>query len=199
MVTGWAIDPVLSAPRANLWILDLAGIKFRSRLRSWANRSEEHWYEIDLDGTFEEGQCLWGKVDLVYVQDVIFQETAFLIREEGGVLIVGDLLAGGRADQGIQDEGFALGGPLYVSDLRKARESLRKLLLLDFKTLCFAHGTPVRERPAEKLRSFLDSDSVWKLLEQAKASRDLTDEEKAEIALLRELNGGMTFPRNASH
>ena len=118
---------------------------------------EQHWYEITLDGYFKDGQCLWNKVDLIYVPNVKFQETAFLVKENGGTLIVGDLLAGERQDQGIRDEELELCGAYNVADLDKARKSLWKLLDFDFKTLCFAHGTPVRKSPKEKLRSYLES------------------------------------------
>lgn len=166
---------------------DAETLRNRWGCRLLANTREQHWYDVDLDGTFEEGQRLWGKIDLMYVPDVIFQETAFLVEEEG-VLIVGDLIAGGRQDQGIEDEDLALGGPLYVSDLGKARQSVRKLLTWKFETLCFAHGTPVKHQPYRKLGDYLENDSVWDEMAQRKLAHPLTEEERSEIALLNRLN-----------
>ena len=50
-------------------------LAFRERwgCRILVNRLEEAWYEIDLDGYFEDGQRLWGKIDVLYVPDVKFQ------------------------------------------------------------------------------------------------------------------------------
>jgi len=152
--------------------------------RILANRLEAHWYEIDLDEYFEDSQLLWDRIEPVYVPGVTFQETAFLVRGDGGTLIVGDLVAGGRRDLGIQDEDLALIGPQFVGDLRRARAALRKLLDLDFQVLCFAHGTPVREDPKRKLEAYLSDDSVWEELQTRKDTAVLTDEDRAHIALI---------------
>lgn len=155
--------------------------------RLLANARERHWYDVELDDTFEEGQRLWDRIDLMYVPNVIFQETAFLVEEEK-VLIVGDLFAGGRQDAGIENEDLELGGPLYVSDLGKARQTLRKLLTWEFETLCFAHGTPVRQQPYRKLKAYLEDDQAWEQLARRKIEHPLTEEERAEIALLARMN-----------
>ena len=105
---------------------------------------------------------------------------------------MGDLLAGGRQDHGIQDEDLALDGPQFVSDLRRARGSLKMLLPLDYRVLCFAHGTPVRQDPVGKLRAYLSDDSVWERLRMKKDTAALTDEDKAHIALIRKLSGSAT-------
>lgn len=146
-----------------------------------ANRMELNWYDIALDGHFEDGERLWGKVDPIFVPDVKFQETAFLVPEESGVLIVGDLLAGGRQDVGIPDGELAVCGPQYVADLGKARQSLRKLLDLRFDTLCFAHGTPLRDEAKGKLQEYLETDAVWEVLESEKANVTLSPEDQAEM------------------
>ena len=94
-----------------------------------------------------------------------------MVRDDKDVLIVGDLLAGGRMDSGIPDGELALSGPRYVPDLIKARKSLYRLLDYDFEVMCFAHGTPVFENPKDKLKNYLDSDQVWEALEQFKQER----------------------------
>jgi hypothetical protein len=60
--------------------------------------------EVPIDETFQDGESLWDVIALIHLPDVWFpEETALLVREGKGVLIIGDALSGGRQDQGIPD------------------------------------------------------------------------------------------------
>lgn len=139
--------------------------------RIWGNEVERDKFEIKLDGFFQDRQRLWNQIELITIPDVKFFETAFLIKDGEDILILGDLLAGGRMDAGIPDGEFAVEAPEYVSNLAKARKSLYRLLDFQFGIMCFAHGTPVRDNPYEKLQAYLDTDQVWENLEESKRIR----------------------------
>ena len=60
---------------------------------------------------------------------------------------------------------IALVDPLPMSpDERAETEKLG----MPTHILCFAHGTPVRDAPRERLERYLASDSVWEALETEK-------------------------------
>ena len=46
--------------------------------------------------------------DPIYIPDAYYPETVLLVREAGGVLIVGDMLFEGRKDVGIVDEDLGI-------------------------------------------------------------------------------------------
>lgn len=143
-----------------------------------ADTTEVDRYEIPLDGSLHHGEQLWDLVEVTQVPgagrrrgDRSCPEVGLLVRDGEGVLILGDVLCGGRKDQGIPDGQIGLSGPEYVFDLNSARRGLRRLLDHSFEVLCFGHGTPVSEEPKARLRQFLDSDQSWELLEEMKRSR----------------------------
>ncbi len=93
------------------------------------------------------------------------------MREGGGVLIIGDLLSGGRKDCGIPDGELGLAFPDYAEDLAGSRRSMARLLEPDYEIACFGHGTPIRERPKEKLRAYVESDDDWAQLAAVRKER----------------------------
>jgi hypothetical protein len=95
----------------------------------WVNEVESAKYDTAVDGSFHDGQRLWDFIDLIHVPDVYFDETALLVREGERVLIIGEMLSGGRRDQGIPDGKLGIMGPEYVADLARARRSLHRLLV----------------------------------------------------------------------
>ena len=137
----------------------------------WVNEAEVDRYDVAIDGTFLDGQRLWNFIELIFVPGVKFLETAFRMGENRNVLIMGDLLAGERKDQGIPKDALAICGPQYIPDLRQARHSLSRLLDYEFEVMCFAHGTPVWEGAKEKLERYLNDDQIWQVLEDVKQVR----------------------------
>jgi glyoxylase-like metal-dependent hydrolase (beta-lactamase superfamily II) len=127
--------------------------------------------EVPIDGTFQDGDLLWNLIEVIHVPDVHFpEEVAFLVKENGGVMIVGDVVCGGRKDMGIPDGEISI--PIsfakYIADIQKARISLRRLLDYPFEKMCFAHGSPVFNRPKDVLKRFIDDEEAWKNLQKRK-------------------------------
>lgn len=73
-------------------------------------------------------------------------ETAFLSEE--GILMLGDAILN------LGNE-LALLPDKYAKDSKQSRESLRKLLALDFNTVTFAHGLPLTQQAKERLQAVI--------------------------------------------
>ena len=134
--------------------------------------------EISVDDTFRDGDFLWRKIEVIRVQNVRYpEEVSFLVPEEDGTLIIGDLVCGGRADRGISDGSIWINAPELAVDLQKARISLGKLLDYNFNRMVLGHGSPVTDRAKGVLKDFLKSDVVWDKLESERVERgrQLTD------------------------
>ena len=128
--------------------------------------------EVPIDGTLQDRDLLWDLVEVVQVPDIHYpEEVAFLAKEDGGAMIVGDLVCGGRKDRGVPDGELWINAPEYVADLHKARISLQRLLEYPFEILCFGHGSPITHRARDVLKRFIESDDVWEKLEAEKTER----------------------------
>ncbi|MCH8291423.1 hypothetical protein IH992_10025 [Candidatus Poribacteria bacterium] len=136
-----------------------------------ANEVEIDRYEVAPDCAFRSGESLWQLIDLVFIPHASYPETALLVKESGGVLIVGDLLSGERLDKGIPKGGLGIFGPQFIVDLQKTRASLRGLLDYSFQIMCFGHGHPLTGHPKEALRSYLDNDDAWEDLQRLQIER----------------------------
>ena len=134
----------------------------------WANEAELDRYETPLDGTFVHGERLWNFIDPIYVPDVYFPETALLVHEVDGALIVGDMVSGGRQDAGIPDGDLGIYAPEYIANLEKARNSIAQLLNYSYSFICFGHGSPIFDEPKTKLGRYVESDEIWENLAQRK-------------------------------
>ena len=131
-----------------------------------ANETELDRYEAAPDRAFRSGESLWGFVDLIDLPDGYYPETSLLVRESGGILIVGCLLSGERLDRGIPKGSLGIVGPEFIVDLAKARTSLRGLLDHSMQVMCFGHGYPLMDDPKEALRRYLDNDDAWAELQR---------------------------------
>lgn len=137
----------------------------------WVNETEADRYDVAIDHTFHDNDRLWNLIDLIYVPGIYYPETVLLTQESGGTLIIGDLLCGGRADQGIPDGDLGMMGPEYVPDLTNARQSIAKLLNYNYTTICFGHGTPIYQSAKQKLKHFVEDDKTWQHLMELKHTR----------------------------
>ena len=90
------------------------------------------------------------------------EETAFLVEQEQGLLIVGDAVCGGRADIGVPDGEVSIFTTQLeaIQDRQKARNSLVGLMEYPFDAICFAHGTPIRHQAKAALQRFLDTNTL---------------------------------------
>jgi glyoxylase-like metal-dependent hydrolase (beta-lactamase superfamily II) len=117
--------------------------------------------EIEFEGTFQDCDVLWDLIEVVRVPDVRHREEVSFYLIPDGVLIVGDLLSGGRKDCGIPDGEIGFKDPAYLVDLAKARLSLKALLHLEFEILCFGHGEPILSKAKDVLKRFVECDTTW--------------------------------------
>lgn len=119
--------------------------------------------ETAINGTFKGGDRLWGAVEVIHLPHSGWtEETAFLVEQEKGILIVGDAVCGGRADLGVPDGeiGIFTNQLEAISDCQKARNSLVGLMDYPFDAICFAHGTPIRCQAKAALQRFLDTNTL---------------------------------------
>jgi glyoxylase-like metal-dependent hydrolase (beta-lactamase superfamily II) len=131
------------------------------------HENQVHEVEFAFNDTFADRDVLWNFVEVVRVPNVRHrEEVCFYLRSHGGVLIMGDLLSGGRKDSGIPDGKLGFNAPEYLVDLDKARLSLRMLLHFEFDLICFGHGVPVVRGAKEVLRHFIECDVTWTDLAQ---------------------------------
>ena len=141
--------------------------------RLLANEIERERYGIPLDGLYHDGDILLGKIRCVQVPGGYYPETALLVEGKPRVLLIGDILSGGRCDAGIPDGGLGIAFPEYVPELGSIRISLRRLIDLEFEVLAFGHGLPVRDDAKSKLREYTASEQVWTKLATTRAERGL--------------------------
>ena len=125
--------------------------------------------EVPIDGTFQNGDVLWNRIEVIRVTDVRFpEEVGFLVKEESGLMIVGDAVCGGRKDMGIPEGEIRIPFPAemyFPAGVQKGRVSLRRLLDYPFGRMCFAHGSPVFDHPKEALQRFIEDEGAWVELE----------------------------------
>ena len=117
--------------------------------------------ETAIDATFKGGDRLWDTVEVIYIPYVGWtEETAFLVGQEQGLLIVGDAVCGGRGDVGVPEGevGIFPNQLEAISDRQKARDSLMDLMEYPFDAISFAHGSPIRHQAKAALQRFLDTD-----------------------------------------
>ena len=119
--------------------------------------------ETTIDGTFKGGDRLWDVVEVIHILNAGWrEETAFLVEQEKGLLIVGDAVCGGRADIGVPEGeiGIFTNQLAAISDRQKARKSLVGLMEYPFDVISFAHGTPIRHQAKAALQRFLDTNTL---------------------------------------
>ncbi len=128
--------------------------------------------EARVDKQLQDGDVLWDMIEVIHIPDVSFaDEVSFFVRGEGGTLIVGDALCGGRKDRGVPDGSLWVNGPEYFPDLQAARRGLSKLKAYTFERLCFAHGSPIMQRAKEKFDHLIGNDDAWAKLKVEQVER----------------------------
>lgn len=128
--------------------------------------------EERTDKPLQDRDALWDVIEVIHIPDVSFaDEVSFLVKGEGGTLIVGDVLCGGRKDRGVPDGSPWVNGPEYFPDLQRARRALHKLREHSFDKLCFAHGSPITQAAKEKLDELIENDDVWARLKVEQVER----------------------------
>ncbi len=70
-----------------------------------------------------------------------------LYLEDKKLVVVGDLLS--------NKKGLSLPSRAFTTDLKQVIAPLRKLVSLDFETICFGHGLPIRRQARKKVLDFV--------------------------------------------
>jgi glyoxylase-like metal-dependent hydrolase (beta-lactamase superfamily II) len=104
-----------------------------------------------IDVLVVEGEKILGAVQAFSLPGVSPSEMALFAKADGGIILLGDAILNGA------DKGLELLPEQYIEDKKLARQSLRKLLDLEFKTVTFAHGEPLTDKASKALGSFLKS------------------------------------------
>jgi glyoxylase-like metal-dependent hydrolase (beta-lactamase superfamily II) len=108
--------------------------------------------EIDANDYFKDGDELPAGLVAVHVPGVTPGETAFYTSKNGGIVAVGDALVNLDPEQGM-----AFLPDKYSKNPKQSRQSLRKLLKLEFEMMTFAHGQPIVSGARKRLESLLEN------------------------------------------
>jgi len=119
--------------------------KFGVRVLASAGAAAE--LETKPDELVEEGMLVGGGLAVHSLEGAGPGEIA-LLGKSGGLHF-------GDAVIHLPEHGFSLLPEKYCTDARQMRESLRKLLRLDFTLLTFAHGLPIVTRARDQLAQLL--------------------------------------------
>ncbi len=144
---AWADLTKLGEPRAILLtsgnhLRDVAHYRALTRIPVAASVDARHELGKEIDVVLFGSELIHG-VRPIGIPGAGPGETAYLT--EDGVLILGDaIISSGDGLQILPDK--------YAADGKQNRESLRKLLDLEFHTIIFAHGLPVTQGAKDKLK-----------------------------------------------
>ena len=104
--------------------------------------------DLTADVWVEEGE-LFESIRVVTLPGFGPGEIALHLYEGEGCMLMGDALINFGAYE------FSLLPEKYCTDAKQGRESLQKLLSLDFEAMTFAHGTPIISGAKARLRKLL--------------------------------------------
>ncbi|MGH7587856.1 MAG: hypothetical protein ACRELU_04620 [Gemmatimonadota bacterium] len=106
---------------------------------------------------FEFGAALPNGFLAVEVGVLCPEETAFHTVREGGILFLGDSVVRWGKDLGFVPEEYIGDDPPAIK--KGIRESLARILdELEFQHLCLAHGEPILDDGAKRLRAFVEAE-----------------------------------------
>lgn len=106
---------------------------------------------------FEFGAALPHGFLAVEVGVLCPEETAFHTVREGGILFLGDAVVRWGKELGFVPEEHIGDDPPAIK--RGIRQSLARILdTLEFRHLCLAHGAPILDDGADRLRAFVEPD-----------------------------------------
>ncbi len=131
-----------------------AALSLRENMRIpvWAHKAAKADMEMEANDYFEEGDKLPTGLAAIHLPGSSPSETAFYTPKNGGIVFIGDALV--NLDP---ENGMAFLPDKYSKDPKQSRQSLRKLLKLDFEMMTFAHGQPVVRDAKKRLAALLDS------------------------------------------
>jgi glyoxylase-like metal-dependent hydrolase (beta-lactamase superfamily II) len=130
-----------------------AAVAFRENMRIpiLAPKTAKPDLEIEANDYFEDGDELPAGLKAIHLPGSSAGETAFYTPANGGIVFVGDALVNLDAENGV-----AFLPDKYSANPKQSRQSLRKLLNLEFEMMTFAHGHPLVRDAKKRLTRLLD-------------------------------------------
>lgn len=130
-----------------------AALAMRNNMRVpiWAHKDAKPDLELEPNDFFEDGDELPGGLKAIHVPGSSPSETAFYTPANGGIVFIGDALV--NLDP---NNGMAFLPDKYSRDPKQSRQSLRKLLKLEFEMMTFAHGQPIVKDARKRLATLLE-------------------------------------------
>ena len=104
--------------------------------------------DIHPDVCFCDDEILKGKVKALHIPGATEGESCFYDARTS-VVVMGDALIH------LKETGFALLPDKYAKDPTQSKQSLQRLLDLEFETMMFAHGPPLTINPRQQLQKLL--------------------------------------------
>ena len=142
-----------------------SGLREKFNVRVFVHAAADPSVRSQADKTFRDLDLLPGDLTAIEIPGVKPSESAFFLDRDGGVMLVGDALTNLKGLDFLPDK--------YCANPQQSRDSLRKLLVYEFKTLCFGHGEPLRGYPKAALRNLLSQKPA---LAGKKSSSETSDE-----------------------
>lgn len=128
---------------------DAGWFRKQYEIQVYAHENASHDCDTKIDVPVVDGEKLFGALQTVFLPGVSTSEMALFSKKNGGAILIGDAILNGA------EKGLELLPDQYIEDKKLARQSLRKLLELEFQTVTFAHGEPLVKDAARKLARFL--------------------------------------------
>lgn len=130
-----------------------ASLSLRENMRIpvWAHETAKPDLEMDVNECFKEGDKLPAGLKAIHIPGSSPSETAYFTPKNGGIVFIGDALVNLDPEKGMEflpDK--------YSKDPKQSRESLGKLLKLDFEMMTFAHGQPIVRDAKKCLAALLE-------------------------------------------
>jgi glyoxylase-like metal-dependent hydrolase (beta-lactamase superfamily II) len=122
----------------------------RLHLEVWAHRDAVPELKQEKVRTFADGDMLMAGLRAIHLPGSAAGETGFYTPENGGIVFMGDALVNMESLGGL-----AFLPDKYSKDPQQSRQSLRKLLDLNFEMMTFAHGKPIVRGAKEQVAKLL--------------------------------------------
>ena len=122
----------------------------RFHLQVWAHQDAVPELKHKKVRVFADGDTLTAGLKAICIPGSGPGETAFYTPKNGGIVFIGDALVNMESLGGL-----AFLPDKYCKDPQQSRQSLRKLLELDFEMMTFAHGKPIVKGAKEQVAKLL--------------------------------------------